>query len=74
MCTLGVIQDGDAILRQVARPFDLQANAEDARGCRTPRRRRTDHPGPRVREGHRNRGPQIGIDRAATIVCSMTAH
>jgi peptide deformylase len=31
MAALGIVQEGDPILRQVARPFDLPAEAEDAR-------------------------------------------
>ena len=30
---LGIVQEGDPILREVARPFDLPAEAEDARPC-----------------------------------------
>jgi hypothetical protein len=31
MVAIGIVQEGDAILREVARPFDLPAEAEDAR-------------------------------------------
>jgi peptide deformylase len=31
MAALGIVQEGDPILREVARPFDLPAEAEDAR-------------------------------------------
>lgn len=31
MRSLGILQEGDAFLRQTARPFDFPAEAEDAR-------------------------------------------
>ncbi|KWX02629.1 Peptide deformylase [Carbonactinospora thermoautotrophica] len=70
MRSLGVVQEGDPILRQVARPFDLPVEAEDARRVVAELHSAME----RVANAHvfvKGMGiaaPQIGIDRAAAIV------
>lgn len=70
MAGLGIVQEGEELLRQVARPFDLPAEAEDARRVVT---ELTSAAG-RVAQAHNfSKGmglaaPQIGIGRAAAIV------
>lgn len=70
MRSLGVVQEGDPILRQTARPFDLPAHTNDARRVVAELNSATD----RVRAAHvfgKGVGiaaPQIGINRAAAIV------
>lgn len=67
---LGIAQQGDPILRQVARPFDLPGQAEDAQRVVAELNAAAD----RVAQVHvfgKGMGiaaPQIGIDRAAAIV------
>lgn len=69
MRSLGIVQEGDPILTQVARPFDLPTEAEDARRVIA----ELQSVAARVREVHNfSKGmgiaaPQIGIDRAAAI-------
>jgi peptide deformylase len=76
MKSLGVIQDGDPILRQTARPFDLPAEAEDARRVVA----ELNSAAERVSAAHifgKGMGiaaPQIGIDRAAAIVRTAGSH
>lgn len=70
MRSLGVVQDGDPILRETARPFQLPAEAEDARRVVA----ELNSAAERVSAAHlfaKGMGiaaPQIGIDRAAAIV------
>ncbi|MDQ3576827.1 MAG: peptide deformylase [Actinomycetota bacterium] len=70
MAALGVVQDSDPALRRVARHFDLPADAEDARRVVSALNSAAE----RVAQAHafgKGMGiaaPQIGIDRAATIV------
>lgn len=70
MRSLGIVQDGDVILAEVARPFDLPAEAEDARRVVG---RLVSSLG-RVAQVHsfaKGMGlaaPQIGIGRAAAVV------
>jgi peptide deformylase len=70
MASLGIVQEGDPILAQVARPFVLPAEAEDARRVVA----QLNSVAERVRAVHtfgKGMGiaaPQIGIDRAAAIV------
>nr|BFE51451.1 hypothetical protein GCM10017745_48780 [Saccharothrix mutabilis subsp. capreolus] len=70
MAALGVIQDGDPLLRRVARPFQLPAEAEDARRVIT----ELHSAAQRIAQAHtfgKGMGvaaPQIGIDRAAALV------
>jgi peptide deformylase len=70
MSSLGVVQDGDPILRRVARPFDLPDEAEDARRVVTALNSAAE----RIAGVHtfgKGMGiaaPQIGIERAAAIV------
>ncbi|MDT8916024.1 peptide deformylase [Amycolatopsis sp. PS_44_ISF1] len=70
MASLGIVQDTDPALRQVARRFDLPAEAEDARRVVTALNSACE----RVAQAHmfgKGMGiaaPQIGIDRAAAIV------
>lgn len=70
MASLGIIQEGDPILTQVARPFVLPDEAEDARRVVA----ELHSAGERVAAVHtfgKGMGiaaPQIGIDRAAAIV------
>ncbi|MEV8442123.1 peptide deformylase [Actinosynnema sp. NPDC051121] len=72
MAALGVAQDGDPLLRRTARPFDLPAEAEDARRVIT----ELNSAAERISHAHtfgKGMGvaaPQIGIDRAAAIVRS----
>ncbi len=70
MSQLGVVQDGNPILRRTARSFDLPAEAEDA--CRVvtelaaaARRISAAHT---FGKGIGVSAPQIGIDRAAAVV------
>jgi peptide deformylase len=70
MSSLGVVQDGDPMLRRVARPFDLPNEAEDARRVVTALNSAAE----RIAGVHtfgKGMGiaaPQIGIERAAAIV------
>lgn len=71
MAALGIVQDTDhPALRRVARPFDLPADAEDARRVVTALNSAAE----RVAQAHtfgKGMGiaaPQIGIDRAAAII------
>ena len=70
MAALGIVQEGDPILTTPARPFDLPAEAEDARRVIAELMSMAE----RVAEVHNfGKGmglaaPQIGIDRAAAIV------
>ena len=67
---LGIAQDGDPVLRQIARPFDLPTEAEDARRVIA----ELNSAAERVAQVHvfgKGMGiaaPQIGISRAAAIV------
>jgi peptide deformylase len=70
MAALGIVQEGDPILAQVARPFVLPAEAEDARRIvaelhSVAERARAVHA---FGKGMGLAAPQIGIDRAAAIV------
>ncbi|MGX1779235.1 peptide deformylase [Nocardia brasiliensis] len=70
MAGLGIVQEGDPLLREVARSFDLPAEAEDARRVVT----ELQSAASRVAQAHTfSKGmglaaPQIGIGRAASIV------
>jgi peptide deformylase len=70
MAALGIVQEGDPILRQVARPFDIPAEAEDARRVIAELASAME----RVEKVHtfgKGMGiaaPQIGISRAAAVV------
>jgi peptide deformylase len=76
MRSLGVVQDGDPSLRQVARPFELPAEAEDARRVIA----ELNSAAERVAQVHvfgKGMGiaaPQIGINRAAAIVRTPDGH
>lgn len=70
MAALGIVQEGEPILRQVARPFDLPAEAEDARRViaelsSAMARVETAHV---FGKGMGIAAPQIGISRAAALV------
>jgi peptide deformylase len=70
MAAIGIVQDGDPILHEVARPFDLPAEAEDARRVvahlhSAIGRADTIH---NFTKGMGVAAPQIGISRAAAIV------
>jgi peptide deformylase len=70
MAALGIVQQGDPILRQVARPFDLPAEAEDARrviaelGSAMERVEKVHTFG----KGMGIAAPQIGIGRSVALV------
>ncbi|MDQ3150773.1 MAG: peptide deformylase [Actinomycetota bacterium] len=70
MKELGIVQDGDVVLRRPARPFTLPADAEDARRVIS----ELHSAAQRVAKAHtfgKGMGiaaPQIGIERAAAIV------
>lgn len=70
MAGLGIVQEGDEILRRIARPFELPAEAEDARRVVA----ELNSAAQRVAQAHvfgKGMGiaaPQIGIGRAAAIV------
>lgn len=70
MAALGVVQDGDPLLRRVARQFDLPVEAEDARRVIAELHSAAE----RINQAHtfgKGMGvaaPQIGIDRAAALV------
>ncbi|MFR9729505.1 peptide deformylase [Saccharopolyspora sp. MS10] len=70
MTALGVLQEGDPVLRRPARPFTLPAEAEDARRVIDELHSATQ----RIAKAHtfgKGMGiaaPQIGIERAAAIV------
>lgn len=70
MAALGIVQEGDPILREVARPFDLPAEAEDARRVIAELASAME----RVEKVHtfgKGMGiaaPQIGIGRAVALV------
>ncbi|MEV0027885.1 peptide deformylase [Nocardia sp. NPDC050793] len=74
MAGLGIAQEGDEILRQIARPFDLPTEAEDARRVVA----ELNSAAERVAQAHvfgKGMGiaaPQIGISRAAAIVRTPT--
>lgn len=70
MQSLGVVQEGDPILAETARPFDLPAEAEDARRVvaqlvSTLERVRQVH---NFAKGIGLAGPQVGIGRAAAVI------
>lgn len=70
MSRLGVVQDGDPILRRTARRFTLPDDAEDARRvmaelASAARRIAGAHT---FGKGMGVAAPQVGIDRAATVV------
>ena len=70
MAGIGIVQEGDPILREVAPPFDLPAEAEDARRVVAElhaaiRRADTIH---NFAKGMGIAAPQLGIRRAATVV------
>lgn len=70
MADIGIVQEGDPILREVARPFDLPAEAEDARRViaelhSAMRRADTIH---NFAKGMGVAAPQLGIRRAAAVV------
>lgn len=73
MRSLGVVQEGDPILRQTARPFDLPTEADDARRVTAELNSAVE----RIEAAHifgKGVGiaaPQIGIDRAAAIVRAL---
>lgn len=70
MAGLGIVQEGEEILRQTARPFDLPAEAEDARRVVAELQSAAE----RVTQAHvfgKGMGiaaPQIGIGRAAAVI------
>jgi peptide deformylase len=70
MSAIGIVQEGDPVLAEVARPFDLPAEAEDARRVVAQLHSTMD----RVAAAHTfSKGmglaaPQVGIDRAAAVV------
>jgi peptide deformylase len=70
MAAIGVVQEGDPILAEVARPFDLPAEAEDCRRVIAELASAME----RVRGAHAFSGgmgiaaPQIGISRAVALV------
>jgi peptide deformylase len=70
MASIGIVQEGDPILREVAPPFDLPAEAEDARRVIAElhaaiRRADTIH---NFAKGMGVAAPQLGIRRAAAVV------
>jgi hypothetical protein len=70
MRRLGIVQEGEPILREIARPFDLPAEAEDARRVvaalsSAMSRVETAHA---FGKGMGIAAPQIGIGRAAALV------
>ena len=70
MAAIGIVQEGDPILREVAPPFDLLAEAEDARRVIADlhaaiRRADTIH---NFAKGMGVAAPQLGISRAAAVV------
>lgn len=70
MAGIGIVQEGDPILREVAPPFDLPAEAEDARRVvaelqSAMRRADTIH---NFAKGMGVAAPQLGIRRAAAVV------
>jgi peptide deformylase len=72
MGSFGIVQEGDPVLERVARPFDLPAEAEDARRVvaqlhSTMERVAAAHT---FSKGMGLAAPQIGIDRAAAVVRS----
>jgi peptide deformylase len=70
MAALGIVQEGDPILAQVARPFVLPDEAEDARRIVTELHSVAERVGAvhAFGKGMGVAAPQIGIDRAAAIV------
>lgn len=69
MAAIGIVQEGDPILREVAPPFDLLAEAEDARRFIAElhaaiRRADTIH---NFAKGLGVAAPQLGIHRAAAV-------
>ncbi|WP_344973591.1 peptide deformylase [Salinactinospora qingdaonensis] len=75
MAGLGIVQEGDALLRKTSQVFDLPTEAEDARRVVGELHQALD----RVAAVHtfgKGKGiaaPQIGIDRAAALVCPPSA-
>jgi peptide deformylase len=70
MASIGIVQEGDPILREVAPPFDLPAEAEDARRVIAElhaaiRRADTIH---NFAKGMGVAAPQVGIRRAAAVI------
>jgi peptide deformylase len=70
MRSLGVVQEGDSILRQTARPFDLPDEADDARRVIAQLNSTAERVGAAhiFGKGMGIAAPQIGIDRAVAIV------
>jgi peptide deformylase len=70
MSAIGIVQQGDPVLTQVTRPFDLPTEAEDARRVvaelqSTVQRVAAAHP---FSKGVGLAAPQVGIDRAVAVV------
>lgn len=70
MAAIGIVQEGDPILREVAPPFDLPTEAEDARRVvaelhSAMRRADTIH---NFAKGMGVAAPQLGIRRAAAVI------
>lgn len=70
MASIGIVQEGDPVLRQLAAPFDLPAEAEDARRIVVElnsaiERAQTIH---NFTKGLGVAAPQIGISRAAAVI------
>ncbi|MFD0595230.1 peptide deformylase [Catellatospora coxensis] len=76
MRALGIVQEGESILQETARPFDLPAEADDARRVVTELVSRME----RVAQVHNFAkgvgiaAPQIGIGRAAAVVRTPEGH
>lgn len=68
MAALGIVQETTR-LRRPARPFNLPGEAEDARQVITSLKR-AERVARTCSAGHGIAAPQIGIDRAAAIVCT----
>jgi len=73
MATIGIVQEGDPILREVAQPFDLPVEAEDARRVVAElhsaiKRADTIH---HFAKGMGVAAPQLGIRRAAAVVRTL---
>src|SRR6266511_2711 len=70
MRSIGIVQDGDPWLRRVARPFDLPAEAEEARGVIVRLNAVLDQVAVthRFASGVGLAAPQVRIDRAALVV------
>jgi peptide deformylase len=70
MCQLGIFQEGDPVLAGVARPFDLPAEAEDARRVTSLLAGTLERVGQahNFSKGMGLAAPQIGIGRAAAMI------